>query len=179
MSAPDALPQRAPGAAAQISEAALADGGFDGFLPIEWLKGTGISMSNVAYDWATGQLAEIPIGKVWDVVRVPRTEGWEVVRQLRVMCAPIGPVLHTEDAVEFLVPVGSADDWDLPDSSVLQVGAILHAPHPAVVAPHTRNAKSWIVAPRAENVLTDAADLYGAYVAARARILPRSGRAHR
>ncbi|MFD3558238.1 hypothetical protein ACFWVU_01000 [Streptomyces sp. NPDC058686] len=150
----------------------------DAYPVIEWIKRTGASVDETLAAWKAGKLAELPVGRAWDVVRIPTFEGWEVVRQLCALRVTLGPVLHTQLGVEVLVPVGSAEDWDCPGSTVLVVGDTIDVPHPAVVPPHTQNARSWISAPRSEPTLTDAADLYGAYLSATATMTRtnRSGR---
>ncbi|MFF9568517.1 hypothetical protein [Streptomyces sp. NPDC014685] len=131
----------------------------------EWVRACGADVGETLAAWQSGQLAELPIGTAWDVVRLPCQEGWEVVRHMGVIESPLGPVLHAPAGVDFLVPVDSATHWDLPNVSVLGPGEMLFVPAPSVVAPHTQASRTWIVAPRAEPRLADAADLYGAYAA--------------
>ncbi|MEV7112318.1 hypothetical protein [Streptomyces anulatus] len=167
MGDPGSLPARHT-TADHIRRAALADAAttFDGFPAVEWVRATGVSVSETISTWQLGRLASLPVGVAWDVVRLPHPEGWEVVRHMRANAEQLGPVLHTAAGVDFLVPVGSADTWDLPGASVLGHGEQLLVPTPSVVAPHTQDSRTWIVAPRPEPVLADAAYLYGAYAAA-------------
>jgi hypothetical protein len=53
-----------------------------------------------------------------DIVTVPARQGLEAVDILR-LGAGVGPVLHDRsgDSLEFLVPPGTADGWDVPGSS--------------------------------------------------------------
>lgn len=148
---------------ATIAEAAL---GVDAYAPLDWLAGSGASTADALIAWADGKLTDVPAGHAWDVVRMPTTPGWDAIRHLRAMGAEVGPVLHTLRGVEVFVPLGSAADWDLPGATLVAGGEIVGCPHPAVVPPYTRNGASWVVSPRAEPVLTNAADLYGAYAAA-------------
>lgn len=102
----------------------------DAYPVIEWIKRTGASVDETLAAWKDGRLAELPVGRAWDVVRIPTFEGWEVVRQLCALRVALGPVLHTQLGVEVLVPVGSAEDWDCPGSTVLIVGDTIDVPHP-------------------------------------------------
>lgn len=166
MSAPDALPQRTPGAAAeQASDAALADE-FGGLAGLGWLRDCGANMSDTLIAWDLGQLAEVPVGTAWDVVRTPTPQGWKVVQYLNRLGITMGPVLHHQYGVDFMVQAGSANDWDLPGARVLGADERLQVPPPSVIAPRTQNAHTWIVAPQDKLRMTDACDLYGAYVAA-------------
>lgn len=150
-----------------IRRASLADAalGVDAYAPLDWLAGAA-PRTDALTAWADGKLVDVPLGVAFDAVRLPLTPGWPTITYLRQMAAAVGPVLHTVAGVEVLVPVGSADGWDLPDCQVRGAGETARFPHPAVVAPHTRNGCTWIAAPRDELVLTDASDLYGAYAAA-------------
>lgn len=144
--------------------------------PQEWLRRAGADMTAALEAWTDGKLAEAPAGVAWDVVQLSHGAGWETLRHLRTMQAPLGPILHTSDGVEVLVAVGTATDWDLPDVSVLPAGEVVLLPHPIIIAPNTCHARTWIVAPQHEVVLTDAADLYGAYAAALASLEATHGR---
>jgi hypothetical protein len=169
----EGLPQRAAARTTpdRIRRANLADAasGFDGFMSVGWIKSSGASISGTLALWDQGQLAELPAGIGWDVVRMGRHRGWRTVEALRTAGAAVGPILHTSDAVEVLVPRGSADEWDQDGATVLAQGELVAVPPPAYVAPHTLNARSWIVPPR--DVLTDGATLYEAYAAAGATLL--------
>lgn len=151
-----------------IRRATIADAAFgiDAFTPLDWLAKTGASAAETLTAWADGKLVDVEAGTAFDVVTMPFTPGWDTIRHLRSMHATLGPILHTPRGVHALVGVGEAAGWDLPESAVMPAGATASFPHPSVVAPHTRNGCSWIVAPRPEPVLTDVADLYGAYAAA-------------
>ncbi|MGW7197564.1 hypothetical protein [Streptomyces chryseus] len=146
---------------AQIAEAA---GGFDGLMPVDWIRDSGASVSQTLALWDQGQLAELPAGKGWDVVRMDRSRGWRTVTALRTADVTIGPVLHTEAYVEVLVPLGSAAGWDQDGASVVAEGELLQVPPPAVVVPHTLRARSWIVPPG--RTLTDGMALYEAFASA-------------
>ncbi|MEU6510989.1 hypothetical protein [Streptomyces sp. NPDC046942] len=146
------------------SNARLVTGGFDGFVALDWIRDA-VNVTGALAEWDQGGLAEAAIGKSWDVVRLPRALGWKTVMQMRLYGTPVGPVQHTPDGVEVLVPVGSAAVWHLPDAEVLTEGTIA-VPHPATVAPHTQQGHTWIVSPRECQPLTDADLLHEAYAAA-------------
>ncbi|OUD02584.1 hypothetical protein [Streptomyces swartbergensis] len=138
-------------------------------MSVGWIKSSGASVSGTLALWDQGQLAEVPAGIGWDVVRMGRHRGWRTVDALRAAGEPVGPVLVAEPYVEVLVALGSADDWDQDGATVLAAGELVPVPPPAVVAPHTLNARSWIVPPK--DTLTDGAKLYEAYAAAGATLI--------
>lgn len=154
----------------RIGSARLVAGGFDGFTALEWIRDAGASVTGALAAWDQGELVEVPAGSAWDVVRVPRALGWKTVQQMRTNGTPVGPVQHTPDGVEVLVPVGSAARWELPDAEVLTEGAIVAVPHPATVAPRTVMGHSWIVSPQEHGPLTEADLLHEAYAAAIAAV---------
>ncbi|WP_245654374.1 hypothetical protein [Streptomyces violens] len=176
MAGTPSLPQGAPKSLVQRTMLADVPSEPESFAPLEWLRQTGTDMAAAQEAWADHRLAEAPAGVAWDVVRLTHGVGWETLRHLHTMQAPLGPVLHTSDGVEFLVAVGAADDWDLPDTTVIPAGEIVLLPHPVVIAPNTCHARTWITAPRHDVGLTDAADLYGAYAAALASLDAAYGR---
>ncbi|MEW2161297.1 hypothetical protein AB0950_39885 [Streptomyces sp. NPDC007189] len=147
-----------------IAGARLVTGGFEGFVPLDWIKDAA-SVTGALAAWDRGALAEADVGKAWDVVRLPRALGWKTLTQMRHTGTPVGPAQHTPDAVEVLVPVGSGAEWHLPDAEVLTKG-IIAVPHPATVAPSTQQAHTWIVSPLECGPLTDADLLHEAYAAA-------------
>lgn len=165
------LPQRTPDRSAdnriRRTNLADADGGFDGFVPTEWIKGTGARIAAVLKAWGEGELAEVPAGRAWDVVRMELTRGTRTVSALHTAGATVGPVVRGVSHVDVLVPAGSVKGWDQDGATILDAGELLLVPHPAVVAPRTQRARSWIVPPGAAG-LTDGTALYEAYAAASA-----------
>lgn len=162
-----------------IRRAALADAsiGDDGTALANWLIRSGADPTTTIATWSAGRTAELPIGVAWDTVRLPQSEGWSAIRHLRTVGAPVGPVLHSTQGVEFLVLPESAGQWDLTGTSIRGRGETLLAPAPSVVAPRTVDAATWLVPPVPGDMeLTEAADLYGAYAAAMAALGSTSGR---
>ncbi|SDL43376.1 hypothetical protein [Streptomyces indicus] len=166
MTSEAALPRRTPGDRVRRAQLNDAASGFDGFAPISWIKRSGAIASEVLLAWQDGKLAEVPAGNAWDAVRLPPGTGSAAFQQLRASGSPLGPVLKTPDAFVFLVPVGAASDWNLPGVSVLGRGETLRVPHPVMTGPHERDGCSWHHALRDDDALTDADDLYGAYIGA-------------
>ena len=148
----------------KITDARLAAGGFDGFTALDWIRDA-TSVTGALAAWDQGALVDAAVGKQWDVVRLPRALGWRTLDRMRLAGTPVGPAQHTPNAVEVLVPVGSAAEWHLPDTEVLTEGSIA-VPHPATVAPSTQHAHTWIVSPQECGPLTDADLLHEAYAAA-------------
>ncbi|WP_369386479.1 hypothetical protein AB5J72_01915 [Streptomyces sp. CG1] len=148
----------------KISDTRLVAGGFDGFVALDWIRDAA-SVTGALATWDQGGLAEAAVGRSWDVVRLPRALGWKTVTQMRLYGTPVGPVQHTPDGVEVLVPVGSAAEWHLPEAEVFTAGTVA-VPHPATIAPHTQQGHTWIVSPRECGQFTDADLLREAYAAA-------------
>lgn len=141
-----------------------AEGGFDGFTALDWIRNA-TSVTSALIAWDQGELAVATVGRSWDVVRLPRGLGWRTIEQMRQNGQPVGPVQHTLDAVEVLVGVGTATEWELPDAEVLVDGTVA-VPHPATIAPLTQRGHSWLVSPQECGSLTDAGLLYEAFAAA-------------
>ncbi|MBD2829894.1 hypothetical protein ID875_21240 [Streptomyces globisporus] len=70
-----------------------------------WIIECGAPSEDLRRAWATGQLAQIPIGDRWDVVRITTQLGYAALRRVRQAGVPLGPVLETpaRGAVEVLV----------------------------------------------------------------------------
>ncbi len=134
-----------------------------------WLQPTG-RVPAVLAAWKDGALGEAPTGIAWDVVRIPRTVGYETVAQLRAAGVPLGPVLLGPLGAEFFVAPGSADGWDAPDSHLVPAHRLVLLPHPDYTEPRLLGARCWIVPPTGTPPLTWGPDLRTAYLAARARV---------
>ncbi|WP_282795195.1 hypothetical protein [Streptomyces sp. CC224B] len=133
---------------------------------VTWLTGARADVRRALAAWDRGDLAPVPAGVAWDVVRMPQRVGWRTVHRLRADGALLGPVLHTVTHVEALVPADTARSWYAPQTTTLARGDFVSAPDPAVVAPLTARTRSWIVAPTAPLFLTDPDELRAAYLAA-------------
>ncbi|GHE98682.1 hypothetical protein GCM10018785_73300 [Streptomyces longispororuber] len=131
-----------------------------------WLTEARADVRRALAEWERGDLAPVPAGVAWDVVRVPQRTGWRTVHRLRADGTLLGPVLHTVTHVEVLVPAGTARFWCAPRTTTLSRGEFVAAPDPAVIAPLTARTRSWIVAPTAPLVLTDPDELRAAYLSA-------------
>lgn len=133
---------------------------------VTWLTEARADVRRALAAWDRGDLAPVPAGIAWDVVRMPQRIGWRTIHHLRADGALLGPVLHTATHVEALVPPETARSWCAPQATTLSRGDFIAAPDPAVVAPLTVRTRSWIVAPTAPLLLTDPAELLSAYTAA-------------
>jgi hypothetical protein len=106
-----------------------------------------------------------------DLVTVPARQGLEAVDILRRGAAPaVGPVLHDDsgDTLGFLVPPGTAEDWDLPGSACtrtlgpgLCTGARTDegAAHPQPPEPPPVDGAGWLLPPDTAGPVTDPAVL--------------------
>lgn len=168
MSTRPALPKRTDEDKSKRAEPPSATDGFDAYLPVDWVRRTGANVSDALIAWDCNKLVELPVGIAWDVVQLPRVEGWETIRDMQEQGARLGPILHTQAGIEVFVSVGSAAEWQEPGATVKRSGTTIEVPHPAVIVPHTSNARSWIVTPHGTDpVLTNADTLRVSYEAAR------------
>ncbi|MDW8804366.1 ATP-binding protein [Streptomyces scabiei] len=108
--------------------------------------------------WQSGGTETVTVAGA-DVVRVTQGIGVQVLAILRQQGIPLGPALHTRprQAVEFVVPAGTAQAWpDLPFTTCT-AGAEIRPPAPDVTALAGRRVagRTWFVAPGAEEVSTD------------------------
>lgn len=84
----------------------------------------------------------------WDLVTVPCRQGLEAADILRLRTG-VGPVLHEHaaDTLGFLVPAGTAEEWDLPGSACCDALARGHRPA----------GTGWLLPPAREAAVTDPA----------------------
>ncbi|MGY0067507.1 hypothetical protein ACWZEH_11900 [Streptomyces sp. QTS137] len=100
-----------------------------------------------------------------DVVTVPARQGLEAVDILRRQAAgdAVGPVLHDGKGrtLGFLVPSGTAAEWDVPGSTCTRAGAgrgPAPAPGEPVPEPPVEGA-DWLLPPEGADLATDPAAL--------------------
>ncbi|MEU9605306.1 hypothetical protein [Streptomyces sp. NPDC048057] len=91
-----------------------------------------------------------------DLVTVPTRQGLEAVDILRRTAAPaVGPVLHDGecDTLGFLVPSGTAGDWDVPGSACTRT----EGPGPRLLGHQTIPAcgRRWLLPPDGREEVTD------------------------
>lgn len=121
--------------------------------------------------WNRGAAADVPIGHLWDVVRVTSQLGFDVLGRVRSCGAELGPVLETpaRGAVEFVVAPGTAATWpDLIGTRAAATGVMRCPPPHVTVASGLRStgARRWIVPPQYAPATTDADALCEAVAAA-------------
>ncbi|WP_446039321.1 hypothetical protein [Streptomyces sp. SID1121] len=101
-------------------------------------------------------------GEALDLVTVPARQGLEAVDILRRGATPsVGPVLHDGSChtLGFLVPPGTAEEWDVPGSACTRTGG--RGPRtPAEEPPVTGT--GWLLPPEASDPVTDPAVLRAA-----------------
>ncbi|MEU7280937.1 hypothetical protein AB0A69_19450 [Streptomyces sp. NPDC045431] len=104
-------------------------------------------------------------GEPCDLVTVPTRQGLEAVDILRRGGAPaVGPVLHDDhrDTLGFLVPPGTAADWDMPGSACTQTaGRGLRIPDlgPGEPGEPPVAGAGWLLPPTGPDAVTDPAVL--------------------
>ncbi|MYV63572.1 hypothetical protein GTW37_34785 [Streptomyces sp. SID4931] len=118
-----------------------------------WIIESGAQTDHLHRAWATGQLAQIPIGDRWDVIRITAHLGYAALRRIRQRGILLGPVLETpaRGAVEVLVAPGTAAAWpDLRNTRAVGSGMFL-CPAPWVTTtargPAARGYRAWIIPP--------------------------------
>ena len=108
----------------------------------------------------TGDLSARPRGALppdpCDLVTVPARQGLEAVDILRRADAEsVGPVLHDGscDTLGFLVPPGTADEWDVPGSACTQTSGRGVAFDPQSAPPV--DGTGWLLPPDGADPVTD------------------------
>lgn len=130
---------------------------------LSWAVATGAMAADIRAEWGAGRAADIPIGHLWDVLRVIRGTGASAFQRLQELGEPVGPVLEVplRDTVEFLVPPGTAADWPpLPGTRCVERGFI-RCPGPDRTRSSGRRAscgRRWIVSPTESTIPTTDAD---------------------
>ncbi|MFE3629476.1 hypothetical protein [Streptomyces goshikiensis] len=113
------------------------------------------------HPWLKEPLASIPIGREWEVVRVPGAAADRARAHLAAMEAPMGPVLSESHVRVFLVHPFLHDGRDIP-GGVLLTGALgerLRCPMPGEA---TGMSRFWAVPPDGSGALLDPRLLAGA-----------------
>ncbi|MGW3569254.1 hypothetical protein ACWDSL_36270 [Streptomyces sp. NPDC000941] len=136
----------------------------------DWLlSSAGEEPGRVRVQWASGNgLADLPVGRLFDLVRMSEGTGMAVVQTLRRHEAVVGPVMlaTASHVLSFLVPPGSAQEWKawLRGSghgrrravAAAGPGRVLRCPRPGCV----RQGHIWLVRPGGP--LTDSRVLWAA-----------------
>lgn len=134
----------------------------------QWLASAMDPPSIIFAEWCDSpdRLAEVPLGVLFDVLRVSDSIGLPALEELYEQGVAIGPVLHCQprQTVEFLVPVGAADEWGpLRGTVCAGRGGALRCPAPGTVS----RGRTWLQPPTGTGVLTDPWAL-------RAALIPRA-----
>ena len=91
----------------------------------------------------------VPAAKWWDVVVVPQHAGLDALEVLdRTSGHTPGPVLWeplgSPPCLYFLVPIGTADPWAVPDTQALGAACFIPVPGPTTLEPPSIH---WLVPP--------------------------------
>jgi hypothetical protein len=81
------IPTRTPFDVARRAALVDAASGFDGCPEnasplLRWITDSGVRVSDVLVCWDRGELAVLPVGRAWDVIRLPGIDGWRAVLRL-------------------------------------------------------------------------------------------------
>ncbi|MDT0319285.1 hypothetical protein [Streptomyces millisiae] len=115
---------------------------------VAWALAAGAVEDDVLAAWGRRQAVSVPVGRLWDMVRVPRAVGFGVLARLPRQVAAIGPVLEVpaRETVEFLVPPGTAATWpswqpELHNVFCVGPGGVSRFPAPALTLADGRRAR--------------------------------------
>ncbi|GAB2621492.1 hypothetical protein GCM10027168_61850 [Streptomyces capparidis] len=135
----------------------------------KWLAAAAADPDRVLAAWGAGELAHVPTGPGWQIVRCVKPLGLDAVVRMCAANHRLGPVLLTvRGTVEFLVSAESSRGWRLPGTTVVGAPGTLHCPHPHVVPLRAVRGRTWLVPPDGTGTLTDGDLLCEALAAARA-----------
>ncbi|TDC21068.1 hypothetical protein E1265_19105 [Streptomyces sp. 8K308] len=129
---------------------------------LSWAVAAGAAGEEVIDRWRWNRAIEVPIGGLWEAVRLTRDLGEATLHRLRRAKEPVGLVLEVplRGAVEFLVPRGTAASWPTIGGTVAVADGTMRWPAPGASAANGRRAicgRRWLVAPAAvASVVTDA-----------------------
>ncbi|MGW0785905.1 hypothetical protein [Streptomyces sp. NPDC002913] len=136
-----------------------------------WFIAAGAQAEPLHRAWSSGGVADVPIGQLWDVVRLTTALGHDVLDRVRRIGSQVGPVLETpaRGAVEYLVPRGTAATWPPMVGTRATGMGLLRCPSPGVTlssGQRSTGRRSWIVPPLDVPSTTDADALCEAVAAA-------------
>ena len=119
---------------------------------VAWATASGAAARDVLDAWRAGQAAEVPIGRLWDVLRVTTTLAFAAIERLQTADVPLGPVVEARPAavIEFLLPPGTARSWpeDLLGTTCVARGT-LRCPSPFVMigTGRSQSGRRWLAPP--------------------------------
>ncbi|MGP4109562.1 hypothetical protein ACTWP5_01420 [Streptomyces sp. 4N509B] len=119
---------------------------------VAWAVAAGARAEDVVGAWRLDRAAVVPVGGLWDVVRVARAAGFDALDRLWRRGEAVGPVLDARprDAVEYIVPRGDADGWPALPCTVAVGAGVIRCPSPRLTRAHGRRAlcgRRWLVPP--------------------------------
>jgi hypothetical protein len=127
-----------------------------------WLAAASSESAQVNSDWQEWGLALMPVGRLWDVVKVLAVdEGSEMAAAGFMGCGIDGPViLDPHSGVHYLlVPRGTAETWSVPGTECLGDACYLGVPFPSRLSPPGCH---WVIPPDGSGVLVDPQRLHAA-----------------
>lgn len=118
----------------------------------EWLIRAGAPADDLYRAWARGAAVEVPIGELWEVVRITARLGDDAVRRLQDAGVDLGPVLDApmRRAVELFVPLGTVTTWPRLRGTLATRRGYTLCPPPHMTATsglRSTGARRWIVPP--------------------------------
>lgn len=135
----------------------------------DWLLSAGGDARRVRLQWASGEgLADLPVGRLFDLIRMSDEIGGMVIQALQRRDAAAGPVMlaTSSHVISFLVPPGSAEEWKVwlegtshgrhRTVTAAGPGRVLRCPRPGTV----RRGHIWLTPPSGR--LTDSRTLRAA-----------------
>jgi hypothetical protein len=132
---------------------------------VSWAVAAGAHEAEVRRTWQVGRTAEIPTGRLWDVLRMTTRIGTDTLHRLKARDVRVGPILEVpaRASLEILVPRGTSRVWPPLLNTVCVDRGAMRWPSPAMTVESGRRApcgRRWIVAPSPHRQpATDADDL--------------------
>ncbi|MFD4020645.1 MULTISPECIES: hypothetical protein [Bacteria] len=124
-----------------------------------WMTEAGAQLAHLHRAWTTGALAEVPIGHLWDVVRITDRLGRLALARAAMLNAAIGPVLEVpaRGVVEVVVPPGTAAAWPKMRGTCAVASGHLICPVPPMrrAGGGGRRPRHWLVPPTGPHYATD------------------------
>ncbi|MGW1666189.1 hypothetical protein [Streptomyces microflavus] len=124
-----------------------------------WMTESGARVAQIEQAWTSGTLAEVPIGHLWDVVRISDRLGRMALARAAALGAPIGPVLEVpaRGVVEVIVPPGTAATWPALRWTRAASSGHLLCPVPPMhrAGGRGRRPRHWLVPPIGPHLTTD------------------------
>ncbi|WP_234347968.1 hypothetical protein [Streptomyces specialis] len=130
---------------------------------LSWAVQSGVCGDEARMRWRLGRAVEVPVGTLWEVVRVSRPVATGAIERLRHDGVALGLALEvpSNGSVEFVVPCGTAQSWPpVPETGTVVDGLMRWPAAKVSVANGQRTmcGRQWLVSPVVADALTTDGD---------------------